>query len=349
MSAGDDVYQRQPLLSQQEEIGGWHESSSPNNNNQETHFSPRVRNGSAVKIEMPPVERIEQRFPKERWKTLVALVFVFFNFLATTASLSITHELRLAEAGPLPDITLDNIPYQTWALDVSEILIMVATITASLIVVFHKHRLILIRRVCLIVGLLYGYRAITMIVTVLPSANPEYRCDPKLNHTITTLEVARRVVKIISGFGLTINGQHVYCGDFIFSGHTMILILCYLIISEYTPRCLFPIHWLAWLTAVTGVVMLMLARGHYSIDVILAYFITTRLWFMYNSIILNPSFQTRSTTNHLGRLWWWRLAVWFEENVKGPVPVQYEWPLPWPRLCQPIKHRTRTKSLSRDI
>ena len=98
------------------------------------------RNGSAVKIEMPPVERIEQRFPKERWKTLVALVFVFFNFLATTASLSITHELRLAEAGPLPDITLDNIPYQTWALDVSEILIMVATITASLIVVFHKHR-----------------------------------------------------------------------------------------------------------------------------------------------------------------------------------------------------------------
>ena len=42
----------------------------------------------------------------------------------------------------------------------------------------------------------------------------------------------RRVVKIMSGFGLSINGQHVYCGDFIFSGHTMILILSYLIISE---------------------------------------------------------------------------------------------------------------------
>jgi len=349
MSVGEEVYQRQPLLGTSGDNNGsaWHQSSPTNE--QETNFSPRVRNGSAIKIEMPPVERTEQRFPKERWKTCVALIFVFFNFLATTTSLSITHELRQADASPLPDITLDNIPYQSWALDVSEILIMGATISAALVVVFHKHKLILIRRVCLIVGLLYGYRAITMIVTVLPSANREYKCDPKLNHTITGLEVAHRVVKIISGFGLTINGQHVYCGDFIFSGHTMILVLCYLIISEYTPRRLFPIHWAAWATAATGVVMLMLARGHYSIDVLLAYFITTRLWFMYNSIILNPSFQTRSTANHLSRLWWWRMATWFEENVKGPVPIQFEWPFPWPGLCHPVKHRTRARNLARDI
>ena len=68
-------------------------------------------------------------------------------------------------------------------------------------------RFILVRRVCLIVGLLYGYRALTMIITVLPAANPEYLCDPQLNHTISAGEVAHRVVKIISGFGLSINGQ----------------------------------------------------------------------------------------------------------------------------------------------
>ena len=94
-------------------------------------------------------------------------------------------------------------------------------------------------------------------MTVLPSANTEYLCDPQLNHTISAGEVAHRsvfkgilmisiilfhivlyrVLKIISGFGLTINGQHVYCGDFIFSGHTMILILAYLIVQEYShPR-----------------------------------------------------------------------------------------------------------------
>ena len=98
------------------------------------------RNGSAVKIEMPPAERIEQRFPKERWKTFAGLTFVLLNFVATTVSLSITHELRRPKESPLPDLTLDNVPYLDWALDVSEILIMIATITAALVVVFHKHR-----------------------------------------------------------------------------------------------------------------------------------------------------------------------------------------------------------------
>ena len=137
----------------------------------------------------------------------------------------------------------------------------------------------------MIIGLLYGYRAITMIVTVLPSANPEYHCDTQLNHTISSSEVLHRVIKIMSGFGLSINGNHIYCGDFIFSGHTMILILCYLIIvdckyrhrsplpeyhllSSDTPKKLWLLHSILFLAAVGGIVMLMVAKGHYSIDVV---------------------------------------------------------------------------------
>jgi len=324
MNRGDDLqHQREHLLC---------EYMDENSDTCDTWYdeSPRAINGAGqtLRIEMPIVERMQPTFPKERWKTCVALVFVVFNFVATTTSLSITHELRQTTADPLPDISLDNLPYFPWALDVSEVLIMVSTALTGIVIIFHKHRLILIRRVCVIVGLLYGYRAITMIVTVLPAANKLYKCAPKLNHTITSIEVLHRVVKIISGFGLSINGQHIYCGDFIFSGHTMILVLSYLILSEYTPRRLYPLHFAAWIISAAGVVMLMMARGHYSIDIVVAYFITTRLWFVYNSIILNPSFQVKSATNHLGRLWWWRLAVWFEERVPGPVPLQYEWPLP---------------------
>ena len=101
------------------------------------------RNGSAVKIEidMPSGERLEStKFPKEYWKTCTALVFVLVNFVFTTASLSITHELRNPSLPPLPDITLDHLPYHKWALDISEILIMIASIVAALLVVFHKHR-----------------------------------------------------------------------------------------------------------------------------------------------------------------------------------------------------------------
>ena len=70
-----------------------------------------------------------------------------------------------------------------------------------------------------------------MYVTVLPKADPHYKCAPKLNET-TVLEIARRVLKLLSGMGLSINGQHIYCGDYIYSGHTMTLLMTYLIIKE---------------------------------------------------------------------------------------------------------------------
>ena len=105
-------------------------------------YSALKRNGSAVKIEigMAPERVISTKFPKEYWKTFTALCFVLCNFLLTTVSLSVTHELRRPELPPLPDITLDHIPYRRWALDVSEVLIMISTITAAFFVVFHKYR-----------------------------------------------------------------------------------------------------------------------------------------------------------------------------------------------------------------
>jgi len=342
----NEFHQRQPLLLDPDSSLELEENGVTSHNN-----SPRIRNGSAVKIEigMAPERVISTKFPKEYWKTFTALCFVLCNFLLTTVSLSVTHELRRPEQTPLPDITLDHIPYRRWALDVSEVFIMISTITAAFFVVFHKYRLILIRRVCVIVGLLYGYRAVTMIVTVLPSANREYHCDSQLNHTITSAEVLHRVVKIMSGFGLSINGNHVFCGDFIFSGHTMILVLCYLIIVEYTPKKLWLVHWLVLGVAVGGVAMLMSARGHYSIDVIVAYFVTTRLWYIQHSVIHNRVLQQESSTNYLSRLWWWRLTVWYEENVRAPLPYKFEIPKLWVTSLQAVSSRTRTRDPSRDI
>ena len=74
-----------------------------------------------------------------------------------------------------------------------------------------------------------------MFVTVLPIADPNYKCDPKLSDQGKVLSVTivlMRAVKIMSGFGLTMNGNHVYCGDFIYSGHTMTFVLGYLVMFE---------------------------------------------------------------------------------------------------------------------
>lgn len=288
----------------------------------------KLSNGT-VKIAIPAPLRDEPRFPKEEQKTVVALIFLCVNFFFTTAALSLTHE-RVPEQPPLPDISLDYLTIKTWALDVSEITIIVMVLFAFMVVAFHKHRWILFRRVSLILGLLYFYRSICMYVTVLPVANPSYYCSPKSNHT-GTMVVLKRVVQLLSGFGLSINGKHTFCGDYIYSGHTMVLVLCFLIIQEYTPRRWWYVHWLAWASAVVGVIMVLLARGHYTIDCIIAYFITTRTFYIYHTMANNPSLKENNQSNYLERLWWYRFFQYFECNVQGNLPRQFEWPLPWPR------------------
>lgn len=75
-------------------------------------------------------------------RSLTAFVILAANMTLATVTLSLVHE-RVPNReiyGPLPDVFLDNVPPQTWALDVSEILIMVQVNCCILLITFHKHR-----------------------------------------------------------------------------------------------------------------------------------------------------------------------------------------------------------------
>jgi shingomyelin synthase len=267
----------------------------------------------------------------EPLKTLLAGFFLIFAWVATTTSLALTHE-RLPEYNTshdaLPDLILDNIKYQSWGLDASEITIMICTWMAFLVTLFHKHRFIVLRRIFLLVGIHYYYRAVTMYITVLPKSNDLYKCAPKSDH-VTFMIIFQRVLKLLSGMGLSINGKHVYCGDYIYSGHTMTLIMTYMVIKEYSPKRWFLLHWLSLGLTSFGVVALLLARGHYSIDVIIAYWITTRLWWMYHTMTKHDLLKSRENDeNHLNKIWWWYIFLYFEGRVPIKLPREYGWPLP---------------------
>ena len=103
-----------------------------------------------------------QKIPGEPLKALVSLLFLGVSWVANTSSLALAHEF-VPSSAPLPDLVLDNITYQPWALDVSEILLMISLITAVVVVVFHKHRFVLVRRIWFLLGLLYFYRSILFI------------------------------------------------------------------------------------------------------------------------------------------------------------------------------------------
>lgn len=278
-------------------------------------------------IEIPPAAAREDRFPKEIWKTLLSFLFLFGCVCVNMLSLSLVHE-RLPDRNttrPLNDIFLDNVKARDWGLSASEVIIMLSTSIATAVVVFHKHRFIVARRLFFIIGLLYLYRSVTMFVTVLPVSSTTYYCSPKTNSTAPLL-VLRRMFYLISGFGLSINGKHTYCGDYIYSGHTMVLVLSYMVIAEYSPRKLWPVHWAAWCAALLGVGFVLLAHGHYTVDVVIAYYITTRLFWTFHALLNAPARHQM-----IAREWWFPIITYLERNTRGPVPRRYDWPLPWPR------------------
>ncbi|CAB3372446.1 Hypothetical predicted protein [Cloeon dipterum] len=294
--------------------------------------SPRRLSPQHVKIDIPtPAIRDKSAFPPEKLKTLYAFLLMSCSMVATTVTLAMVHE-RVPdrnEVGPLPDVVLDHVKENQfgWGLYSSEILIMCSTTATFLVVFFHKHRFIVGRRVFLILCLLYLMRCVTMSVTVLPMANKTYYCSPKANST-SFLLIAGRALHLLSGFGLSINGQHVYCGDYLYSGHTVILVLCYLVIQEYTPRRCRLLHWLAWSAAVAGMVFILISRAHYTVDVVVAYYVTTRLFWIYHTLANNLELKQSGPNNFLGRVWWFPAFRYFEANVGAVVPKQFEWPFP---------------------
>lgn len=44
-----------------------------------------------------------------------------------------------------------------------------------------------------------------------------------------------------------------------------------------------------------GVIMVLVAHGHYTVDVLIAYYVTTRLWYIYHTLANNSNLKVRPT------------------------------------------------------
>ncbi|KAM7102085.1 phosphatidylcholine:ceramide cholinephosphotransferase 1 isoform X2 [Ciconia boyciana] len=260
----------------------------------------------------------------------------------TTLTISVVHERVPPKEvqPPLPDAFFDRFDRVQWAFSICEINGMILVGLWFVQWLLLKYKSIISRRFFCIVGTLYLYRCITMYVTTLPVPGMHFKCSPKLfgdweSHL-------RRIMKLIAGGGLSITGSHNMCGDYLYSGHTVILTLTYLFIKEYSPRRLWWYHWLCWALSMVGMFCILLAHDHYTVDVVVAYYITTRLFWWYHTMANQQVLKEASQTNLLARVWWYKPFQYFEKNVQGIVPRSYHWPFPWPVL-----HRGRQVKYSR--
>lgn len=82
-----------------------------------------------------------------------------------------------------------------------------------------------------------------------------------------------------------------------------------------SPRRLWWYHWLCWALSMVGMFCILLAHDHYTVDVVVAYYITTRLFWWYHTM----ANQQVSSSHSLGA----SAVAWVGGNIQAhPCPVE---------------------------
>ncbi|KAH8035030.1 hypothetical protein HPB51_003871 [Rhipicephalus microplus] len=187
----------------------------------------------------------QRRFKPEIWKTVVGMLYFLAVTWITAIVMVIVHDRvpDMQTYPPLPDIFLDNVPHIPWAFAMCEFTGLVLFIVWVSILVCHRHRFILLRRMFSLFGSVFLLRCITMLITSLSVPGKHLQC--KARHVGDFSEKIAQAFVIWQGGGMLIQGVRT-CGDYMFSGHTTVLTLLNFFITEYTPRSYYFLHTTSW-------------------------------------------------------------------------------------------------------
>ncbi|XP_037718706.1 sphingomyelin synthase-related 1 [Drosophila subpulchrella] len=268
--------------------------------------------------------------PPEYFKTAMSLGYSFVVTWITSLTMVIVHERvpDMKRYPPLPDIFLDNVPHIPWAFNMCEITGSLLFTIWVVVLIFHKYRLVLLRRFFALAGTVFLLRCVTMLITSLSVPGTHLQCsqkdfaidDPNVDMVGALIIRMSRAYRIWSGLGMSIQGVRT-CGDYMFSGHTVALTLLNFFITEYTPRNLYFLHTLTWLLNMFGIFFILAAHEHYSIDVFVAFYITSRLFLYYHTLANNRALmQSDSKRTRV----WFPMFSYFESSVDGMVPNEYD-------------------------
>ncbi|XP_017100410.2 ceramide phosphoethanolamine synthase [Drosophila bipectinata] len=266
----------------------------------------------------------------EYFKTAMSLGYSFVVTWITSFVMVIVHERvpDMKRYPPLPDIFLDNVPHIPWAFNMCEITGSLLFTIWLVVLIFHKYRTVLLRRFFALAGTVFLLRCVTMLITSLSVPGTHLQCsqkdfaidDPNIDLVGALIIRMTRAYRIWSGLGMSIQGVRT-CGDYMFSGHTVALTLLNFFITEYTPRNLYFLHTLTWLLNMFGIFFILAAHEHYSIDVFVAFYITSRLFLYYHTLANNRALmQGDSKRTRV----WFPMFSYFESSVDGMVPNEFD-------------------------
>jgi len=87
------------------------------------------------------------------------------------------------------------------------------------------------------------------------------------------------------------------------------------------------LHLISWVLNIFGIFFILAAHEHYSIDVFISFYLSSRLFMYYHTLANNRSLMQQDAERT--RIWF-PMFAFFESKCDGIVPNEFEWPLPAP-------------------
>lgn len=100
----------------------------------------------------------------------------------------------------------------------------------------------------------------------------------------------------------------------------------------------FTVKWTYWLLVLIGLLCILIARGHYMVDIVLAYFITSHIFYLYHGLCSFELNNKNQTKYALQRLWWYKLFLFVEsDTIENKITVDNSFDSPNIKLCWKAK------------
>ncbi|GMR43510.1 hypothetical protein PMAYCL1PPCAC_13705, partial [Pristionchus mayeri] len=259
-------------------------------------------------------------------KLVFIVVFLALAGLSNWAVLAYTHDFVGRE--PLPDIVFTLVPEIIVAAKLGDILVSVCLSCMAILLVFHQSRFTIIRRVFFIAATLYSMRSVTLLATQLPPGYSDNvkRCrERSTNFSLGRFlerwgeQTVRLGFQVLSDL-CTLGEEGMLCGDMLFSGHTLVMMVSLLTVTHYLPTKWRLLRFFPYCFAYIGMTCMIVSRTHYTIDVVVAHWLTTLIFASYHAYAESDLFMDRKQSV-LHNYAYFKVVAWLEENI---VPGKLE-------------------------
>eukprot|EP00026_Physarum_polycephalum_P008666 Phypoly_transcript_08760.p1 GENE.Phypoly_transcript_08760~~Phypoly_transcript_08760.p1 ORF type:complete len:294 (+),score=14.25 Phypoly_transcript_08760:112-993(+) len=232
----------------------------------------------ATRCCFPLVHGLRRPFKPKIVRFLLASLFwlLAFAWMIVCGNLSAFRSLK--EHSTLPDLLFSILPHRKVA-PLPDIFLYTLLTSAIGRMIFHKDGVAIARRFATIAGCTYILRGLTLVATSLPY--PQAECQTLSTSTWT--------------LSLMLTDA---CGDMM--GHTVNVVLAALAWSQYTHYRIISIF--AWLTSIAAMILFLVDRSHYTIDILMSLCIAVFCWKQYHMVLRLPTNSQNSVVQWMEKL-----------------------------------------------